>query len=72
MTIVAAANPRAGITFTIKITIPTKPKGVIIVETRVQVIHSVLARDQGGFKIGLRFVDRQDAAALAIRQYLEA
>lgn len=44
--IVAAANPRPGITFTIKIPIPTRPTGVVIIEAQVRVIHSVLARDQ--------------------------
>jgi c-di-GMP-binding flagellar brake protein YcgR len=72
MAIVAAANPRAGIIFTIKVPIPTSPTGVVIIEARAQVIHSVLARDQDGFKIGLRFIDLRDTAAAAIRQYLES
>ena len=72
MAIVAAANPRPGITFTIKIPIPTRPTGAVIIEAQAQVIHSVLARDQDGFKVGLRFVDLRDDAALAIRQYLAA
>ena len=71
MAIVAAANPRPGITFTLRVPIPTQSSGPVVIEAQAQVIHSVLARDQDGFKIGLRFVNLPAHAASAIQKYLE-
>jgi c-di-GMP-binding flagellar brake protein YcgR len=62
--IVAAANPKSGTTFVIRWKMPVKSGGVLPVQAKVRVTHSVLARDTDGFKIGLQFVqlDAQTAA----------
>ncbi|WP_342616789.1 hypothetical protein [Rhodoferax sp. GW822-FHT02A01] len=68
----SAAWQSSGITSFVRIPIPTKPTDTINIKTRVQVVHCVPARDQDGFKIGLRFVNLPEVAALSIRQFLEA
>lgn len=70
MDIVAPANPRPGTTFTIKCTIPARPKGRTTIEVKAKVTHSVFCSTENGFKIGLTFVDPPPTTALAIRQYL--
>ncbi|MDO9314084.1 MAG: PilZ domain-containing protein [Burkholderiaceae bacterium] len=70
MAIVAAANPRPGTTFSIKVSLPLRPKGFTAIEARVQVMHSILASDEQGFKVGLQFVNLDTATAAAIVQFL--
>lgn len=71
MAVVAAANPQPGTTFTIRVPLSFPHEGVVVVETRAQVMHSVLASDEQGFKIGLRFVSLEAAAASTILRYLK-
>lgn len=71
MGIVASANPKIGTTFTIHVLVPVKPEGVMPVEARVEVVHSVLASDEGAFKIGLEFKSLSAAAETALKRYFE-
>ncbi len=70
MGIVASANPRSGTTFTISFPLPKKPTGFTPMQLKVKVVHSVLAADSGGFKLGLQFVSVDAASEAAIRQFL--
>lgn len=70
MDIVAPANPRPGTTFTIKCTIPVRPKGRTTIEVQAKVVQSVFCSTENGFKIGLTFVDTPPTTASAILQYL--
>ncbi|MFM9917016.1 MAG: PilZ domain-containing protein [Rhizobacter sp.] len=72
MAIVAAANPRPGTTFSIQVSLPLRPKGFTAIEARVQVMHSILASDEQGFKVGLQFVSLDAPTAAAVIQYLKA
>ncbi len=56
MAIVANANPRQGTEFGIRVTLPLRQRGSGTLEARVRVVHSILARDEGGFKVGLQFI----------------
>ncbi len=68
--IVASANPRLGTPFDLRFSIPLKPTGSAAVAARAKVIHSVLSRDEAGFKIGLKFVSPDAQLTAAIRQFL--
>ncbi|MFY7855817.1 MAG: PilZ domain-containing protein [Rubrivivax sp.] len=68
--IVASANPRPGLTFKIEFVLPMRPSGALNVEATAKVMHSVLARDQGGFKIGLQFASLSPGAEAAIQKFV--
>ena len=65
--IVASANPKPGVTFKIEFVLPLRPSGTLNVEATVKVMHSVLARQEGGFKIGLQFLKLSEGAEAAIQ-----
>ena len=70
MGIVASANPKPGTSFAIQFTLP--PKGgaqAAPLQLKVKVANSIL--DQGGFKIGLQFMDLQPAIERVLRQFLQ-
>ena len=67
--IVAPANPRIGTTFTIQMTLPTRPRGTVTFEASVRVVDSILAADQDGFRIGLMFSSIAPEIEAAIREY---
>ena len=69
--IVAAANPKSGTVFQIRMAIPRKAKDSIPIEAEVQVMHSIFVNSEQGFRIGLRFVRIEPAAAAAITQFLK-
>jgi c-di-GMP-binding flagellar brake protein YcgR len=71
MAIIALANPRPGTAFSIRFNLPAKSGAAVAIETRALVLHSVLASDGQGFKIGLRFVGPSDATSREIRRYLD-
>jgi c-di-GMP-binding flagellar brake protein YcgR len=70
MGVVTPVNLRSGVTLTISFTLPARSKGITPIQARVQVMHSILGRDEGGFKIGLRFLAADNATNAAIREYL--
>ncbi len=70
MGVVAPVNLRSGITLTVQFTLPARSKGMTPVQARVQVTHSILGRDEGGFKIGLRFLGVDNNTTAAIREFL--
>jgi hypothetical protein len=70
MGIVAEANPRQGTRFSIRVSLPARPTGQYVFDAGVEVAHSILGRDQGAFKVGLRFVTLDQRGQSAIRHYI--
>jgi c-di-GMP-binding flagellar brake protein YcgR len=70
MGIVANANPRQGTRFSIRVALPVRPTGQYLFEAGVEVAHSILARDEGAFKVGLRFVSLDPRGESAIRHFI--
>jgi c-di-GMP-binding flagellar brake protein YcgR len=68
--VVAAANPKNGTTFKIQVTLPTRPTGTTTFEASAKVVHSILAGEQDGFKIGLMFGGLTPEIEAAIRKYV--
>jgi hypothetical protein len=68
--IVASANPQKGAVFDVQFSIPLKPTGSLALSARAQVIHSILSRDEGGFKIGLQFLSSDAQREAAIKSLL--
>lgn len=70
MAIVAPANPKPGVTFTIRMTIPLGSKGTEAFEAKAKVMHSVYANAESGFKIGLSFIKLSESSAATVEKYL--
>lgn len=71
MAIVADGNPNQGVIFNIQMILPLHTGIPPIFEATVRVAHSVLSGQEGGFKIGLQFVELNDSAELALNQFIE-
>lgn len=71
MAIVADGNPNSGIVFNIQLTLPLHTDIPPLFEAKVRVAHSVLSGKEGGFKIGLQFIELNDAAESMLLQFLE-
>jgi c-di-GMP-binding flagellar brake protein YcgR len=56
----------------VRVVLPLKPKGNVLLEARARVVHSVLSSAQAGFSIGLQFTDVSAATAAALNQFLGA
>lgn len=69
--IVAGANPRPGTTFQIRFKLPLKPRGALPVALPVRVVHAVFSADEGGFKVGLMFLQLPPEVAQAIIRYMK-
>ncbi|MEP7138639.1 MAG: PilZ domain-containing protein [Caldimonas sp.] len=65
-----SVNPRSGQTVSLLLAPSATPRGRNFVTVPVTVVHSVLSRGEGGFKVGLRFAELPPAALAAIRGYL--
>ncbi len=63
-------NPRSGQTGSLLLAPPGAPRGSSFVAVPVTVVHSILSRGEGGFKVGLRFAELPPAAIEAVRGYL--
>lgn len=70
--IVAAINPPAGLKFRLRMQLTRQPQGTASFEVEVQVMHSVFARQENGFRIGLRFVQASGDLMRAIGHFMEA
>lgn len=70
MGIVAQANPPSGLGVVIRFTLPMRPAGRAPVEAKARVVHSVYSSAEGGFKIGLSFVDLPADSAAAILRFI--
>ena len=70
LSIAAAINPPAGLRFRLRIRLDRQPQGAVVMETEVQVMHSVLARQDSGFRIGLRFTNASPDLLRAIANYM--
>ncbi len=70
MAIASPSNPPQGTTFTIRFSMPKRPSGSVIIQERVEVMHSVFSGDVGAFKVGLRFLDLSAPAAEALVNYI--
>jgi c-di-GMP-binding flagellar brake protein YcgR len=71
LAIVAAANPRPNTFVMIRVAIPTKGGGSLTYRVQTRVVHSVLSRDHGGFKVGLQFVEPMPELVAAIEAYIK-
>lgn len=71
MCIVAAINPPAGLKFRLRMRLDRQPQGFVLLETEVQVVHSVLARQESGFRIGLRFTAPSQDLTTAVNHFLK-
>ena len=71
MAIITEHNPRVGQKLALRLPLPVRPKGMVAIEVLSEVLHSFLALNEGGFKVGLRFVGVEAAAASAINQFLK-
>lgn len=70
MCIAAAINPPPGLRFRLRMRLDRQPQGAVTLETDVQVVHSVLARQESGFRIGLRFINPSAELLRAIAYFL--
>lgn len=68
--LVAAANPRVGTRFRVIFAIPNGSLEPVLIDTQVTVVRSILAQDEGGFKIGLLFPSLDEGSAKAIKRYV--
>ena len=71
MAIVADGNPTPGVTFNIRLARPLRSDTPSPFEAKVRVAHSVLSGKEGGFKIGLQFIELSDTAKFVLEQFLE-
>jgi c-di-GMP-binding flagellar brake protein YcgR len=68
--IVAAINPQPNLRFRLRMRFDRQPGAAVILESEVQVVHSVLARQESGFRIGLRFIKPSDQLLKAVNNFL--
>lgn len=69
--VAAAASPGIGSRFRIRFGLPHAGKGTLPVEAEVIVVRSILAQDEGGFKIGLRFVSMDDTGVRSVKKFVD-
>lgn len=69
--IVAAVNPPPGLRFRLRLRLDRQPQGPVTLETEVKVMHSVLASQESGFRIGLSFTNAGPELLKAIGNFLE-
>lgn len=72
MGIASSINPRIDQTFSILLAPADAPRGPARIEVAVTVVHSILTRAEGGFKVGLRFGHLSPAASDLVKRYLLA
>lgn len=68
--IVAPVNPPVRLNCTVRVTLPLRPKGSVVHESKAVVVHSIFSNVEDGFKVGLRFVDISPEFAMAVIQYM--
>ncbi|MCM0609310.1 MAG: PilZ domain-containing protein [Ideonella sp. WA131b] len=68
--LVAAANPKVGTKFNVVFGVPNSTPRPSVVNVRATVIRSVLAMDEGGFKIGVLFNSLDEPSFSAIRRFI--
>ena len=71
MAVITENNPPVGQKLPIQLLLPARPKGTVPIGVVGEVMHSFLALNEGGFKVGLRFAGLDAKAAAAIDQYLK-
>lgn len=70
MAVVAPVNLREGVLLEIHFTMVLRRQPSVDLKLKVEVMHSILARDVDGFKVGLRFVALDDWASQAIHHFV--
>ncbi len=70
MAIASPVNPTHGTVFTIGFSLPKRPNGNVVIQERVQVMHSVFSGDVQAFKVGLMFIDLSAPAAEIILNFV--
>jgi hypothetical protein len=68
--VVAAVNPSIGARFRVRFGLPSGAPEPILIDAQVTVVRSILARDEGGFKIGLLFAPLDESSLDAVRKYI--
>jgi hypothetical protein len=68
--LVSSANPRAGTQFRVIFGIPNSTPTPFVISAQVTVMRSILAMDEGGFKIGLLFNSLDESSLSAIRRFI--
>ncbi len=62
MGLVADVNPPIGSWFMVKTLLPLRPRGGVIFEAEVRVMNSIYKSQDGGFRLGVQFVDLKSEA----------
>lgn len=70
MCIVAAINPQPNLRLRLRLRLDRQPRGPVTLEADAQVVHSVLAAHESGFRIGLRFINPSPQLAQAVSNFL--
>lgn len=68
--IVSPVNAQPELRFRLRLRIDRQPQGSITLETDVQVMNSVLASNENGFRVGLRFIQPSLQLSDAIVNFL--
>ena len=68
--IVADFNPAAGSTLMFRVRLPARGKGSVPFESVAQVVSSILAGHEGGFRVGLQFPPLNEASLAALKGLL--
>lgn len=71
MAIVASANPKPGVTFNIRLSVPLGHEAEAF-EAKVRVVHSIFSSAESGFKIGLKFVQASQESIAVTTKYIAA
>ena len=70
MGVAASINPRIGQTLSILVAPPEAPRGPAGIAMQVTVVHSILTRSEGEFKVGLRFGALSREALDLVKRYM--
>ena len=68
--VATSMNPRTGLAVSLLLAPPDARRGTARIEMPVTVVHSILTRELGEFKVGLRFAEISPTALDAVKKYL--
>lgn len=69
--LVAAANPKIGTQFHVVFGVPGPTPLPSVIKAHVTVARSILAMDEGGFKIGVFFNSLDEPSISAIKRFID-
>ncbi len=70
MGIITPASPPPKITFGVRLALPNRTGGTSPFEAQVKVMNSIYSSAEGGFKVGVSFVDLPAPLTAALKTYL--